>query len=64
MLAALADGLSVAMIAARDVVAEATVRTQVRGVLVKLGVSSQLAAVARARDAGWSPRGPAAPPPG
>ena len=64
VLAALADGLSVAMIAARDVVAEATVRTQVRAVLVKLGVSSQLAAVARARDAGWSPPGRGASPPG
>lgn len=57
VLAALVDGVSVARIAERDVVAEATVRSQVRAVLVKLGVSSQLAAVARARDAGWQPPG-------
>jgi DNA-binding CsgD family transcriptional regulator len=30
------------------------VRTQIRGVLTKLGVSSQLSAVAAARSAGWS----------
>jgi DNA-binding NarL/FixJ family response regulator len=32
---------------------EATVRSQIRGVLTKLGVSSQLAAVALARRAAW-----------
>jgi DNA-binding CsgD family transcriptional regulator len=31
----------------------ATVRTQIRGILNKLGVTSQLAAVALARRAGW-----------
>ncbi|GGO68393.1 LuxR C-terminal-related transcriptional regulator [Nocardioides deserti] len=36
------------------VVSEATVRTQVKAVLAKLEVSSQLAAVALARRAGWS----------
>ncbi len=36
-------------------VSEATVRTHVRAVLQKLGVRSQLAAVARARDVGWQP---------
>lgn len=34
---------------------EATVRTHVRGILLKLGVQSQLAAVVRAREAGWQP---------
>jgi DNA-binding NarL/FixJ family response regulator len=38
-------------------VSEATVRTQVKSILAKLGVTSQLAAVAMARDDGWgSPR--------
>jgi DNA-binding NarL/FixJ family response regulator len=55
VLRALADGLSVSQIAVEWVVSEATVRTQVRGVLTKLGVGSQLAAVARARQAGWLP---------
>ena len=42
----LAHGRSVESIAAEWVVSEATVRTQVRGVLTKLDVRSQLAAVA------------------
>jgi DNA-binding NarL/FixJ family response regulator len=46
-------GKSVESIAAEWVVSEATVRTQVRGVLTKLAVRSQLAAVAKARAAGW-----------
>lgn len=49
----LSEGRSVAGIAEEWVVSEATVRTQVRGVLMKLGVSSQLEAVARATKAGW-----------
>ena len=53
VLQALADGRSVAEIARDWVVSEATVRTQVRAVLTKLGVTSQLAAVAAARRAGW-----------
>jgi DNA-binding NarL/FixJ family response regulator len=53
VLAALADGMSVGRIAEQWVVSEATVRSQVRGVLVKLGVSSQLEAVAAAARAGW-----------
>jgi DNA-binding NarL/FixJ family response regulator len=53
----LMDGLSVRAIAAANVVSEVTVRSQVRGILAKLGVSSQLEAVAMARRAGWS--GPA-----
>lgn len=51
----LARGKSVESIAAEWVVSEATVRTQVRGVLTKLDVRSQLAAVAKARAAGWHP---------
>lgn len=35
----------------------ATVRTQIRGILSKLGVGSQLAAVALARRAGWPDQG-------
>ena len=53
MLRSLGDGHSVAAIARRCYVAEATVRSQVRGVLTKLGVGSQLEAVALARRAGW-----------
>jgi two-component system nitrate/nitrite response regulator NarL len=45
----LSQGLSVKEIAGRSEVAEATVRTQVKAVLRKLEVSSQLAAVALAR---------------
>jgi DNA-binding NarL/FixJ family response regulator len=52
-LRALADGYAVREIAAEWVVAEATVRTYVRGILTKLGVNSQLAAVALARRNGW-----------
>jgi DNA-binding NarL/FixJ family response regulator len=33
---------------------QATVRTQIRGVLTKLGVNSQLEAVALARESGWA----------
>jgi two-component system nitrate/nitrite response regulator NarL len=49
----LTQGKSVDSIAGEWVVSEATVRTQVRGVLTKLDVRSQLAAVAKARAAGW-----------
>lgn len=54
VLAALCDGRSVETIAARWFVSEATVRSQVHGVLSKLGVRSQLAAVAAAQKAAWS----------
>ena len=53
ILAHLMDGQSVAAIARISVVSEATVRTQVKAVLAKLEVSSQLAAVALARTADW-----------
>jgi two-component system nitrate/nitrite response regulator NarL len=52
-LQALGEGRSVHEIATAWVVSEATVRTHVRGVLAKLGVASQLAAVAEARRNGW-----------
>jgi DNA-binding NarL/FixJ family response regulator len=54
VLAQLSDGKSVDTIADEWFVSPATVRTQVRGVLTKLDVSSQLAAVAKARAAGWT----------
>jgi DNA-binding NarL/FixJ family response regulator len=55
VLGALTRGLTVEAIARQAGVSTTTVRTQVRGILVKLGVNSQLAAVARAREAGWVP---------
>jgi DNA-binding NarL/FixJ family response regulator len=54
VLAMLMDGQSVARISAAWFVSEATVRTQVRAILQKLGVNSQLEAVAVATRAGWS----------
>lgn len=53
VLAALGNGKCVETIAAEWTVSEATVRSQVRAVLTKLDVGSQLAAVAKARAAGW-----------
>jgi len=53
VLAALMAGKQAETIAADCGVSEATVRTQIRGVLTKLGVASQLAAVATAHRAGW-----------
>jgi DNA-binding NarL/FixJ family response regulator len=55
VLASLMEGTSAEAIATAWFVSEATVRTQIRGVLTKLGVSSQLAAVATARAAAWTP---------
>ena len=59
VLRALADGQSAAAIAATAYVSEATVRTQIRAILTKLGVSSQLQAVALARRARWLDSAPA-----
>ena len=56
VLAELVAGRQVRQIAAEGSVSEATVRTQVKSVLSKLGVGSQLAAVSMAHRAGW--RGP------
>lgn len=53
VLAQVIDGRSAIEIAASSYVSEATVRTQIRAILTKLGVRSQLAAVALARRAGW-----------
>jgi DNA-binding NarL/FixJ family response regulator len=58
VLAQVIDGRSAADIATSSYVSEATVRTQIRSVLGKLGVRSQLAAVAVARRAGWNPPAP------
>jgi DNA-binding NarL/FixJ family response regulator len=55
VLAALMDGKSAEAIAAEWVVSISTIRSQIRAILQKLGVSSQLAAVAAARHAGWQP---------
>jgi DNA-binding NarL/FixJ family response regulator len=52
-LRALARGRAVTEIAGDWVVSEATVRSHVRGVLAKLEVGSQLAAVAAARRVSW-----------
>jgi DNA-binding NarL/FixJ family response regulator len=49
-------GKSADEIAAATYVSIATVRTHIRSILQKLGVSSQLAAVALAIQAGWDPR--------
>lgn len=53
VLAALIDGRSAEQIATEWVVSIATVRSQIRTLLLKLGVNSQLSAVALARKAGW-----------
>lgn len=55
VLGELVRGHAVREIASRSVVAEATVRTQVKSILAKLEVSSQLAAVGMSNYAGWRP---------
>jgi DNA-binding NarL/FixJ family response regulator len=55
VLGALMDGMSAEEIAEADFVALTTIRSQIRAVLQKLGVCSQLAAVAKANRAGWQP---------
>lgn len=52
------EGLQVRDIAEASVVSVATVRTQVKSILAKLEVSSQLAAVGVAHHAGWLPPPP------
>lgn len=47
------EGLSAAEIADESFVSVATVRSQIRSILMKLGVRSQLAAAAKARQSGW-----------
>ena len=53
ILGQLMEGHPVRDIAHHDYVSEATVRTQVKSILAKLGVSSQLAAAGLARSVGW-----------
>ncbi len=55
VLALLMRGCTVRDIAEASVVSEATVRTQVKSILAKLGVTSQLAAVGLAHNTGWQP---------
>ena len=55
VLAAMMDGHSAEAIAERKYVSITTVRSHIRSVLAKLGVGSQLQAVALARRAGWLP---------
>jgi DNA-binding NarL/FixJ family response regulator len=58
VLGQLMQGRTVHDIAAASVVSEATVRTQVKSILSKLEVSSQLAAVGLANQVGWRPPSP------
>ncbi len=53
VLGALIEGHTVRTISKDSVVSEATVRTQVKSILSKLEVSSQLAAVGMAHQVGW-----------
>ena len=53
VLSHLMKGHAVRQIAERSAVSEATVRTQVKSILAKLEVSSQLAAVGLANEMGW-----------
>lgn len=55
VLAHLLEGRSAEEIAEADYVSLATARSHIRAVLRKLGVHSQLAAVAEAHRAGWAP---------
>ena len=58
VLGALMQGKSADTIAEESVVSVATIRTQIRSILAKLGVNSQLAAVARAQEVRWEPPPP------
>ena len=53
VLGQLMKGRAVRQIADRSAVSEATVRTQVKSILAKLEVTSQLAAVGMAHEVGW-----------
>jgi DNA-binding NarL/FixJ family response regulator len=57
VLQGLLEGLRAEDLARAASVSEATIRSQLRGVLTKLGVSSQLEAVAMARRTAWPPTG-------
>ena len=56
VLAALAKGKTADAIAKETVTSVRTVRGHIQSVLDKLGVQSQLAAVVKARSAGWNPQ--------
>ena len=58
VLAELMEGRSAEQIAKGAVVSISTVRSQIKSILQKLGVNSQLAAVAMARRGGWSLESP------
>jgi DNA-binding NarL/FixJ family response regulator len=55
VLGLLMEGVAAEAVAEKTFVSIATVRSHIRSILTKLGVSSQLAAVALARKAGWEP---------
>jgi DNA-binding NarL/FixJ family response regulator len=55
----LMNGYAAEDISRLEYVSLATVRSQIRGILQKLEVNSQLAAVTLAQQAGWSPEGTA-----
>ena len=55
VLCRLREGLAVSEIATWSCVSESTVRTQVKSILAKLGVTSQLAAVGATYRTQWSP---------
>lgn len=57
VLGMLLEGLQAAEIAEASFVSISTVRSQIRSILAKLGVNSQLTAVAMAVKAGWKPPG-------
>ena len=54
VLLGLMRGRTVAELAQESVLSAETIRSQVKAILAKLGVRTQLAAVARARSDGWS----------
>jgi DNA-binding NarL/FixJ family response regulator len=64
VLAELIEGHCAEEIASDAVVSISTVRSHIKSILQKLGVSSQLAAVALARRAGWSFETPSVKVPG
>jgi two-component system nitrate/nitrite response regulator NarL len=55
VLAKIVDGRPAAEIARHSYVSVPTIRTQIRSILQKLEVNSQMAAAAMARNAGWFP---------
>jgi DNA-binding NarL/FixJ family response regulator len=59
VLGLLMEGMTVSEIARARVVSESTVRSQVKAILSKLDVGSQLTAVGRAHQIGWRPPGQA-----